>query len=586
MKLDKKKVILYGSILFFAFYFFNKLSFGWRIAPGGSFAGKFLNLGAGMSASFGAVLISSNGEDILVGLAGVVALSLMFMIKKQNSKKYRQGIEYGSARWGTASDIKPFIDPVFTNNVLLTKTERLTMESRPSDPKYARNKNVLVIGGSGSGKTRFYVEPNLMQMHKCSYVVTDPKGTIINDVGSMLLKGGYHIKIFNTVNFSKSMHYNPFAYIHSEKDILKFVNVLMLNTKGEGEKAGEDFWMKAERLLYCALVGFIHYEAIEEDKNFTMLLELLVASQVKEEDEDYMSTMDYLFEDLKMRDPDHFAVRQYEKFKLAAGKTAKSILISCGARLAPFDIKELREIMEYDELELDTLGDRKTALFLIMSDTDTTFNFVLAILQTQLFNLLCEKADDYYGGRLKVHVRFLLDEFANIGQIPNFDKLIATIRSREISASIILQTQSQLKTIYREAADTIIGNCDSTLFLGGKERTTLKEISAMLGKETIDLYNTSESRGTSKSMGINYQKTGKSLMTEDELAVMDGSKCILQLRGVRPFFSDKFDIKQHPRYKYLAEADSKNKFDVTAYLAEKNAIPKLGQEFEYFEYEE
>lgn len=585
MRAERKKMIVYGIVLFFAFFLFDKLSLAVRICPGEDIAGKFLHLKEGMAASFSDLLLSFHSTDLLIGLTGAGAVFLAVLIKRQNTKKFRKGIEYGSARWGSPSDIRPFIDPAFTNNVLLTKSERLTMEARPANPKYARNKNVLVIGGSGSGKTRFFVEPNIMQMHS-SYVVTDPKGTIVNDVGAMLRRGGYRIKIFNTVNFNKSMHYNPFAYIHSEKDILKFVNVLMLNTKGEGEKSGEDFWVKAERLLYCALVGYIHYEALEEEKNFTTLLELLGASEVKEEDEDYKSKMDFVFEDLKAEAPDHFAVRQYEKFKMAAGKTAKSILISCGARLAPFDIRELRELTEYDELELDTLGDRKTALFLIMSDTDTTFNFVLAILQSQLFNLLCDKADDYYGGRLPVHVRCLLDEFANIGQIPNFDKLIATIRSREISASIILQTQSQLKTIYKDAADTIIGNCDSTLFLGGRERTTLKELSAMLGKETIDLYNTSENRGTSMSVGINYQKTGKNLMSEDEIAVMDGSKCILQLRGVRPFLSDKFDIKKHPRYKYLAEADKRNAFDVTKFLTQKPAVPKPDQEFEFYEYKE
>ena len=585
MRGNGKKMILYGTIFFFAFYLFNKLSLAVRLSPGTGFADKFFHFKEGLSASFGNVLVSFNGTDLLIGLAGAATIAILVLIKKGDSKKYRQGIEYGSARWGTAADIRPFINRSFLQNVLLTKTEWLTMEERPKNPKYARNKNVLVIGGSGSGKTRNYVIPNLLQMHS-SYVVTDPKGTIINDVGSALLRGGYRIKVFNTVNFSKSMHYNPFSYIRSEKDILKFVNVLMVNTKGEGEKAGEDFWVKAERLLYCALVGYIYYEALEEEKNFTTLLDLLSASQVKEEDEDYKSKMDFVIEDLRKDDPDHFAVRQYEKFKMAAGKTAKSILISCGARLAPFDIRELRELTRYDELELDTLGDRKTALFLIMSDTDTTFNFLLAILQSQLFNLLCDKADDYYGGRLPVHVRCLLDEFANIGQIPNFDKLIATIRSRKISASIILQTQSQLKTIYRDSADTIIGNCDSVLFLGGRERTTLKELSAMLGKETIDLYNTSENRGTTLSQGISYQKTGKNLMSEDEIAVMDGNKCILQLRGVRPFLSDKYDIKKHPRYKYLAEADPENSFDVSKYLKQRSVVPVPDQEFDYFEYKE
>ena len=585
MRGNRKKMILYGTIFFFAFYLFNKLSLAVRLSPGTGFADKFFHFKEGLSASFGNVLVSFNGTDLLIGLAGAATIAILVLIKKGDSKKYRQGIEYGSARWGTAADIRPFINRSFLQNVLLTKTEWLTMEERPKNPKYARNKNVLVIGGSGSGKTRNYVIPNLLQMHS-SYVVTDPKGTIINDVGSALLRGGYRIKVFNTVNFTKSMHYNPFSYIRSEKDILKFVNVLMVNTKGEGEKAGEDFWVKAERLLYCALVGYIYYEALEEEKNFTTLLDLLSASQVKEEDEDYKSKMDFVIEDLRKDDPDHFAVRQYEKFKMAAGKTAKSILISCGARLAPFDIRELRELTRYDELELDTLGDRKTALFLIMSDTDTTFNFLLAILQSQLFNLLCDKADDYYGGRLPVHVRCLLDEFANIGQIPNFDKLIATIRSRKISASIILQTQSQLKTIYRDSADTIIGNCDSVLFLGGRERTTLKELSAMLGKETIDLYNTSENRGTTLSQGISYQKTGKNLMSEDEIAVMDGNKCILQLRGVRPFLSDKYDIKKHPRYKYLAEADKRNTFDVAKYLKQKSALPDQKQIFDFYEYRE
>ena len=585
MRGNRKKMILYGTIFFFAFYLFNKLSLAVRLSPGTGFADKFFHFKEGLSASFGNVLVSFNGTDLLIGLAGAATIAILVLIKKGDSKKYRQGIEYGSARWGTAADIRPFINRSFLQNVLLTKTEWLTMEERQKNPKYARNKNVLVIGGSGSGKTRNYVIPNLLQMHS-SYVVTDPKGTIINDVGSALLRGGYRIKVFNTVNFTKSMHYNPFSYIRSEKDILKFVNVLMVNTKGEGEKAGEDFWVKAERLLYCALVGYIYYEALEEEKNFTTLLDLLSASQVKEEDEDYKSKMDFVIEDLRKEDPDHFAVRQYEKFKMAAGKTAKSILISCGARLAPFDIRELRELTRYDDLELDTLGDKKTALFLIMSDTDSTFNFLLAILQSQLFNLLCDKADDYYGGRLPVHVRCLLDEFANIGQIPNFDKLIATIRSREISASIILQTQSQLKTIYRDSADTIIGNCDSVLFLGGRERTTLKELSAMLGKETIDLYNTSENRGTTLSQGISYQKTGKNLMSEDEIAVMDGNKCILQLRGVRPFLSDKYDIKKHPRYKYLAEADKRNTFDVAKYLKQKSAVPARDQEFDYYEFKE
>ena len=474
------------------------------------------------------------------------------------------------------------MDQEFYNNVLLTQTERITMSSRPIKPKYARNKNVIVIGGSGSGKTRFFVKPNLMQMHS-SYVVTDPKGTVINEVGKLLLRGGYKLKALNTINFKKSMHYNPFAYIRSEKDILKLVNTIIANTKGDGEKSSEDFWVKAERLLYCALIGYIYYEAPESEKNFSTLLEMINASEAKEDDEDYESPIDLMFKRLEKRDAEHFAVKQYRKYRLAAGKTAKSILISCGARLAPFDIKELRDLMAYDELELDTLGDRKTALFLIMSDTDTTFNFVIAILQSQLFNLLCDKADDVYGGRLPVHVRCILDEFANIGQIPNFDKLIATIRSREISASIILQSQSQLKTIYKDAADTIVGNCDTTLFLGGKEKSTLKEISELLGKETIDSFNTSENRGTQISHGLNYQKLGKELMSQDEIAVMDGGKCILQLRGVRPFFSDKYDITRHPRYKYLADADKKNTFDMEKYMKKKKQLIGKNEAFDMYE---
>ena len=487
--------------------------------------------------------------------------------RKKNAKKFRQGEEYGSARWGNEKDIQPFIDPVFENNIILTQTERLTMNSRPSKPQYARNKNVIVIGGSGSGKTRFYVKPNLMQMpEKVSYVVTDPKGTIVVECGKMLEKAKYEIKILNTINFSKSMHYNPFRYIRSEKDILKLANTIIANTKGEGEKSSEDFWVKAERLLYCALIGFIYYEAPEEEQNFATLLEFLNASEAREDDEEFKNAVDLLFEELEADKPEHFAVRQYKKYKLAAGKTAKSILISCGARLAPFDIQELREIMSYDEMELDELGERRTALFVIISDTDDTFNFVVAIMYTQLFNLLCDKADDVHHGRLPCHVRLLLDEFANIGQIPKFDKLIATIRSREISASIILQSQSQLKTIYRDAAETIIGNCDTMLFLGGKEGSTLKEISETLGKETIDLYNTSDTRGQGRSYGMNYQKTGKELMSRDELAVMDGNKCILQLRGVRPFFSDKFDITRHKRYRELSDYDKRNTFDVESFL--------------------
>lgn len=485
----------------------------------------------------------------------------------KNAKKFRQGVEYGSARWGTAKDIEPYMDPVFENNIILTQTERLMMSSRPKNPKFARNKNVLIIGGSGSGKTRFYVKPNLMQMSpNTSYVVTDPKGTILIEVGKMMVKGGYRIKVLNTINFKKSMHYNPFQYIRSERDILKLVNTIIANTKGEGDKSGEDFWVKAERLYYCALIGYIWYEAPEEERNFSTLLEFINASEAREDDEEFKNAVDLLFEELEAEEPNHFAVRQYKKYKLAAGKTAKSILISCGARLAPFDIQELRDLMAYDEMELDMLGDQKTAMFVIISDTDDTFNFVVAIMYTQLFNLLCDKADDEHGGRLPYHVRLLLDEFANIGQISKFDKLIATIRSREISASIILQSQSQLKSIYKDAAETIIGNCDTTLFLGGKESSTLKEISETLGKETIDLFNTSDTRGQSRSYGLNYQKTGKELMTKDELAVMDGGKCILQLRGVRPFLSDKFDITRHKRYKELSDFDKKNAFDVEQYM--------------------
>jgi len=503
--------------------------------------------------------------DILVGVGIAALIKFIVYTKGKNAKKFRQGKEYGSARWGNKKDIEPYMDEKFQNNILLTQTERLTMNGRPSNPKYARNKNVLVIGGSGSGKTRFYVKPNLMQMHS-SYCVTDPKGTIILECGKMLEDNGYEIKILNTINFKKSMKYNPFAYIRSEKDILKLVQTIIANTKGEGEKAGEDFWVKAEKLYYTALIGYIFYEAPREEKNFATLLDMIDASEVREDDETYMNPIDRLFEALEKKEPTHFAVKQYKKYKLAAGKTAKSILISCGARLAPFDIQELRDLMQEDELELDTLGDRKTALFVIISDTDDTFNFVVSIMYSQLFNLLCDKADDVYGGRLPVHVRCLLDEFANIGLIPKFEKLIATIRSREISASIILQAQSQLKAIYKDNADTIVGNCDSTLFLGGKEKTTLKELSETLGKETIDLYNTSETRSNQKSFGLNYQKTGKELMSQDEITVMDGSKCIFQLRGVRPFLSDKFDITKHKNYKLLEDYDKKNLFDIESYM--------------------
>ena len=519
---------------------------------------------------------SINLTDILIGIGVAALIKFIVYSKGKNAKKFRQGKEYGSARWGTRKDIEPYMDEKFQNNFLLTQTERLTMNGRPANPKYARNKNVLVIGGSGSGKTRFYVKPNLMQMHS-SYCVTDPKGTIVLECGKMLEDNGYEIKILNTINFKKSMKYNPFAYIRSEKDILKLVQTIIANTKGEGEKAGEDFWVKAEKLYYTALIGYIWYEAPREEKNFATLLDMIDASEVREDDETYMNPIDRLFEALEKKEPTHFAVKQYKKYKLAAGKTAKSILISCGARLAPFDIRELRELMSEDELELDTLGDRKTALFVIISDTDDTFNFVVSIMYSQLFNLLCDKADDVYGGRLPVHVRCLLDEFANIGLIPKFEKLIATIRSREISASIILQAQSQLKAIYKDNADTIVGNCDSTLFLGGKEKTTLKELSETLGKETIDLYNTSETRSNQKSFGLNYQKTGKELMSQDEITVMDGGKCIFQLRGVRPFLSDKFDITKHKNYKLLEDYDKKNLFDIESYIKRKGKA-KLNRE--------
>ena len=516
-------------------------------------------------------LPSLHPTDIIMGVVVAVLIKFIVYTKGKNAKKFRQGKEYGSARWGTKKDIEPYMDEKFQNNILLTQTERLTMNGRPANPKYARNKNVLVIGGSGSGKTRFYVKPNLMQMHS-SYCVTDPKGTIVLECGKMLENNGYEIKILNTINFKKSMKYNPFAYIRSEKDILKLVQTIIANTKGEGEKAGEDFWVKAEKLYYTALIGYIFYEAPREEKNFATLLDMIDASEVREDDETYMNPIDRLFEALEKKEPTHFAVKQYKKYKLAAGKTAKSILISCGARLAPFDIQELRDLMSEDELELDTLGDRKTSLFVIISDTDDTFNFVVSIMYSQLFNLLCDKADDVYGGRLPIHVRCLLDEFANIGLIPKFEKLIATIRSREISASIILQAQSQLKAIYKDNADTIVGNCDSTLFLGGKEKTTLKELSETLGKETIDLYNTSETRSNQKSFGLNYQKTGKELMSQDEITVMDGGKCIFQLRGVRPFLSDKFDITKHKNYKFLEDYDKKNVFDIEEYIKRKGKV--------------
>ena len=556
-----KKLLLPNIPYLLFVYLFDKVGQAVRLAPGADLSGKVLSLADGFSAAFTNPLPSLARMDLLIGIVGAVLIRLIVYVKGKNAKKYRKGIEYGSARWGTAEDIKPYTDPVFQNNVLLTQTERLTMNSRPKQPKYARNKNILVIGGSGSGKTRFFVKPNLMQMHS-SYVVTDPKGTVLVECGRLLHRGGYRIKVLNTINFKKSMKYNPFAYLRSEKDILKLVNTLIANTKGDGEKAGEDFWVKSERLFYCALIGYIWYEAPEEEKNFTTLLEMINASEAREDDPEFQSPVDLMFERLEGKDPEHFAVRQYKKFLLSAGKTRSSILISCGARLAPFDIKELRDLMETDEMELDTIGDRKTALFVIISDTDDTFNFVVSILYTQLFNLLCDKADDEYSGRLPVHVRVIADEFANIGQIPQFDKLIATIRSREISASIILQSQSQLKAMYKDSADTILGNCDTTLFLGGKEKTTLKEMSELLGKETIDMYNTSETRSNQKSFGLNYQKTGKQLMTEDEIAVMDGGKCILQIRGARPFFSDKYDITKHKNYRYLADENEKNRYKV------------------------
>ena len=567
MKFDIKKFLTLNFPYLIIFYLVEKSAWLYRHCVGDSVVDKLYALFLNFNLAFAKPLPSFHPYDLLAGVIGAVAVKGFLYYRSKNAKKFRQGVEYGSARWGTAKDIAPYMDPVFENNIILTQTERLMMSSRPKNPKYARNKNVLVIGGSGSGKTRFYVKPNLMQMSpNTSYVVTDPKGTILIEVGKMLVNGGYRIKVLNTINFKKSMHYNPFHYIRSERDILKLVNTIIANTKGEGDKSGEDFWVKAERLYYCALIGYIWYEAPEEEQNFSTLLEFINASEAREDDEEFKNAVDLLFEELEAEEPNHFAVRQYKKYKLAAGKTAKSILISCGARLAPFDIQELRDLMAYDEMELDMLGDQKTAMFVIISDTDDTFNFVVAIMYTQLFNLLCDKADDEHGGRLPYHVRLLLDEFANIGQIPKFDKLIATIRSREISASIILQSQSQLKSIYKDAAETIIGNCDTTLFLGGKESSTLKEISETLGKETIDLFNTSDTRGQSRSYGLNYQKTGKELMTKDELAVMDGGKCILQLRGVRPFLSDKFDITRHKRYKELSDFSKKNAFDVEQYM--------------------
>ena len=598
-----KKVLLPNLPYLLFAWLFDKLCQAVRLSPGADASEKLLRIAQGFTEAFASLWLSLHPLDLLLGVAGAALVRLAVYLKAKNAKKYRRGVEYGSARWGRPEDIAPYIDPVPDWNIPLTRTESLTMTSRPKDPKTARNKNILVIGGSGSGKTRFFVKPSLLQMHS-SYVVTDPKGQLLRETGKLLAHGGpkrdengkpvrdgrgkvvyepYRIKVLNTINFSKSMKYNPLAYVRSEKDILKLVNVIIANTKGDGEKSSEDFWIKAERLLYCALIGYIWYEAEPEEKNFITLLELINACEVREDDETYKSPVDILFDELAQAQPEHFAVKQYVKFKMAAGKTLKSILVSCGARLSPFDIKELRDIMTEDELELDTMGDRKTALFLIMSDTDTTFNFVIAMLQSQLFNLLCDKADDFYNGRLPVHVRCLLDEFANIGQIPNFDKLIATIRSREISASIILQSQSQLKTIYKDAADTIVGNCDVTLFLGGKEKSTLKEISELLGKETIDSLSQSENRGAQTSHGLSYQKLGKELMTQDEIAVMDGGKCILQLRGVRPFFSDKYDLTKHPRYKYLSDADKKNVFDVERYMKRRPAIVKPDEPFDMYE---
>ena len=602
--LDKKKLVLTNIPYALAAFYADRAFFLYRNSPGEDMGNKLLYAMEHADRIFAGFVLSNNWKDLLAGIVVAAVLKVLVWQKQADAKKLRKGIEYGSARWGTAEDIKPYMSEDPWMNIPLTATEALTMESRPKQPKYARNKNIVVIGGSGSGKTRFFVKPSVMQMN-CSMVITDPKGTLIEECGKMLAKGPpkkdkngnimkdksgkvvhepYVIKVLNTINFSKSLHYNPFAYIRSEKDILKLVTTIIVNTKGEGEKASEDFWVKAEKLLYTALIAFIWYEGDEEEKNLNTLLDLLNESETREEDETYQNPVDMMFQELEERDPQHFAVRQYKKYKMAAGKTAKSILISCGARLAPFDIAELRGIMSYDEMELDKIGDRKTALFLIMSDTDTTFNFVIAMLQSQLFNLLCDKADDVYGGRLPVHVRVIADEFANIGQIPQFDKLIATIRSREISASIILQSQSQLKAMYKDSADTILGNCDTTLFLGGKEKTTLKEMSELLGKETIDLYNTSETRSNQKSFGLNYQKTGKQLMTEDEIAVMDGGKCILQIRGARPFFSDKYDITKHKNYRFLADENEKNRYKVEKEL-NPQYTPKPEEEVEVIQVE-
>lgn len=569
---ELKRLLLLNLPYVFIGLFATNLGEAWRIAEGADTSEKLLSFMTTMGGAFENPLPSFYPFDLMVGMSCGVIVRLVVYLKGKNAKKYRHKVEYGSARWGNAKDIEPFVAPDFKDNIILTKTERLMMSNRPKEPKYARNNNVLIVGGSGSGKTHFWLKPNLLQMHS-SYVVTDPKGSIVVECGNALLKNKYRIKIFNTINFKKSMHYNPFAYIHSEKDILKLVTTLITNTKGDG-KAGDEFWTKAETLLYCALIGYIHYEAPIEEQNFSTLIEFINAMEVREDDEDFQNPVDLMFEALEKSKPNHFAVRQYKKFKLAAGKTSKSILISCGARLAPFDIEELREITAYDELELDTLGDRKTALFLIMSDTDGTFNFLISMIYTQLFNLLCEKADDVYGGRLPIHVRCLIDEAANIGQIPNLEKLVATIRSREISACLVLQAQSQLKAIYKDNADTIIGNMDSRIFLGGAEPTTLKELNQALGKETIDMYNTSDTRGNSPSYGTNYQKLGKDLMTIDELAVLDGAKCILQLRGVRPFLSDKYDLTQHPNYKLTSNYDKKNTFNIEEFLNRKLKLNK------------
>lgn len=584
-QINLKKLVLLNLPYLFAALFATKLGEAWRMTPGADFSAKVLHLTDGFAAAFQSFLPSVHPMDLCLGMALAAALRLAVYLKGKNAKKYRRNMEYGSARWGTAEDIRPYIDPVFENNIILTQTERLTMNSRPKDPKTARNKNVLIVGGSGSGKTRFWLKPNLMQCtsktYPTSFVVTDPKGSIVIECGKLLQRNGYRIKIMNTINFKKSMHYNPFSYIHSEKDILKLVNCLIANTKGEG-KGGDDFWVKAETLLYTALIGYIHFEAPVEEQNFSTLIEMINSMEVREDDEEFENAVDLMFKELKEREPDHFAVRQYAKYKLSAGKTAKSILVSCGARLAPFDIQELRELTAYDELELDTLGDRRTALFFIMSDTDDTFNFLISMAYTQLFNLLCEKADDVYGGRLPVHVRCLIDECANIGQIPKLEKLVATIRSREISACLVLQAQSQLKAIYKDNADTIVGNMDCSIFLGGKEPTTLKELSSALGKETIDTYNTGESRGRETSHSLNYQKLGKELLSIDELAVLDGGKCILQLRGVRPFLSDKYDITRHPNYKYLADADKKNAFDIERFLSTR-LQPKPDEVYDVYE---